>query len=618
MQQRTARASNHWFLGHIHGRKDMVKSMKGRITRRSALRGAAGLSVVGLGAASVEPATALVASAPQVVGRNPLFDNSDEGWKLTRKGELFWTTGPVDLYVNEGRKAVLVSEFVTTDRSLGSFESPLIENDGNLRQVLESIGSNLAGREGAGHVGFSRKEPGAYLRTVESKSADIVSAFDFLPEEMCRKIRTNQTDASDADIITACLQAALNRLGSQPQQGVSVSLYLPDGTYWVHTLGVQGCMIVGQSRLGTILKCASGGTTAMLDARVNRDGQKRNTVGSCEIRNLSLDANGFARSACALYGGSCILKNAEIYGSRGDGLIVEYVLKTTIENVTVRDNMGNGIIVGVDQPLHRGDVNTSIKMVNIWAKQNRGWGLMGSNINYCAFDNVTTQENGAGGIFLDGAAGGLNAVSNVLFNNCASEKDAGPAYMLKALRNVVLHSVFLLSLGDRDAIVMENCLGELRAITDQYVRKNNSVSLRVVNPVTLGGIVVAGCYLSMAQGDLKFCSFQNAIINNKPLNSLNNLVLNSASDDDAIWLALDPADQGPRGMSITTGRGNRLAKFLGAGGCILSTAVPGSIAPAALNPRDMHVTIENDILVFRVRDAQGVMKSGRVKLFPDS
>lgn len=591
--------------------------MRTRITRRSALRGAAGLSVAGLGAAAVEPAAAMFRAETHVIGRNPLFDNRDEGWKLTRTGELFWTTGPVDLYLNKGREAVLVSEFVTTDRSLDGFQSPLLASEGNLREVLESIGSNLAGREGAGHVGFARKEPGASLRTLESKSADIVSAFDFLPDEMCWKIATDRTDSRDADVITACLQAALNRLGSQPRQGVSVSLYLPDGTYWVHALGVQGCTIVGQSRLGTVLKCASSGASAMLDARVNRDGKTRNTVGSCEIRNLSLDANGFARSACALYGGSCILKNAEIYGSRGNGLIVEYVLKTTIENVTVRDNLGNGIVLDVDQPLHKGDVSTSIKMINIWAKQNRGWGLMGSNINYCAFDNVTTQENGAGGIFLDGAAGGLNAVSNVLFNNCASEMDAGPAYMLKALRNVVLNSVFLLSIGDRDVIVMENCLGELRAITDQHVHTNASVSLRIVNPVTLGGIVVASCYLTMAQGDLKFCSFQSAIINGNSLNSLNNLVLNSGSDDDMIRLAPDAADGGPRGMSITTGRGDRLAKFLAAGGCIVSTAAPGSITPSALNPRDMHVTIENDKLIFRVRDARGVLKSVRLKLVAD-
>lgn len=591
--------------------------MRTSVTRRSALKGAAGLSVAGLGAAAAEPAAAMFGPEMPVIGRNPIFDNSDEGWKLTRNGELFWTTSPVDLYVHKGSGAVLVSEFVTTDRSLGSFQSPLLASGANLGEVLESIGSNLAGREGAGHVGFARKEPGASLRTLESKSADIVSAFDFLPKEMCDKIATNRTDARDADVITACLQAALNRLGSQLRQGVSVSLYLPDGTYWVHCLGIQGCAIVGQSRLGTVIKCASSGAAAMLDARVNRDGKTGNSVGSCEIRNVSLDANGFARSACALYGGSCILKNAEIYGSRGNGLVVEYVLKTTIENVTVRNNLGNGIVLSVDQPLHKGDVSTSIKMVNIWAMKNRGWGLMGSNINYCAFDNVTTQENGAGGIFLDGAAGGLNAVSNVLFNNCASENDAGPAYMLKALRNVVLNSVFLLTIGDRDAIVMANCLGELRAITEQKVHKNTSVSLRIVNPVTLGGIVVASCYLTMAQADLKFCSFQNAIINGKPLNSLNNLVLNSRSDDDMIRLALDGADQGPRGMSITTGRGNRLARFLGAGGCIFSTAAPGSVAPSVLNPRDMQVTIENDSLVFRVRDARGVLKSARLKLVPD-
>lgn len=498
--------------------------------------------------------------------------------------------------------------------NLGTFTSPLIDDNATVKAALESIGTNLAASGGSANVGFLQSGTGAVARTIQAKDRDIVSVLDFASPALAAKIVGNTATSTDAAATTAAIQAALNRAGSTVTLGSAVPVYLPDGTYWVNFIGVQGAMLIGQSRLGTVLKCASGGSQAMLDSRINRDGSTANTNGHCIIENMSLDMQGANRAGAALYGGSCIARNVEIYSSATHGLIVQYVLKTTLENVTVRNNTGNGIVIDVDEPLHTGDVNTSIKMINVWCLSNGGWGMTGQNMNYCAFDNVTTQDNGLGGTFFDGSVGGTASMNCIIFNNCASEQDSGPAYHFKNLRNVIMLVPFLLADLASDTIILDNTLGEIHGLTDTATHTGGTFTVKFLNPPTIGGVLFSGGSFTIAASDRKYCSFRNSDVNGSNLSSLNNLRLNNATDVQVMDLATATFTNDFSGMAVTAADGTRGLFVSRAGGVVLGSARGAFPDTSGFNNGDIYMHAGTTSLNFQVKGTDGVVRTGTVTL----
>lgn len=467
---------------------------------------------------------------------------------------------------------------------------------------------------GGSLIGFLQSGVAAVVRTVLSKLRDEVSVFDFMSPALADKVRSNTATISDATDITAAIQAALNRRGSFLWPGTAIRVNLPDGTYWVNPIGLQGGILVGQSRLNTVLKCATAaGTAALLDARVNRDGATANTNGSCQIENISIDLQGRNKYGVALYGGSCILRNVEIYGGGGPGLLIQYVLKCTIENVNIVGNAGNAVDINVDEPLHTSDVNTSIKMNNVWLLSNGGWGMTGRNMNYCAFHNLTTQDNGLGGVNFDGTVGGTVSMNNITFSNFASEGDRGPALKLKGLRNLTVSGFFPLADPASNTIELDNCLGEISCVTDTATHTGGTVTLKITNPPVLGGVSVSNSFFTIAASELKYITARNCIANGASYNSANQLWLNNATDAQMFRIETTALGSDYSGLAVYDAAGLRVAAFRRfSGGMIISSG--GATDPAALNNGDFIAYVGTTTLTFQAKGTDGTVRTGTVAL----
>lgn len=575
--------------------------MKDSYTRRAAVSGLVGAAVAP-SLSDAQQADRAAGAAGPLAGEN-IFPDIASGLAATRPGSSFWTTTPPNLYLNNAGSAQLIAELATLGRSLGAFNSPLVDNGANLTEALESIGINLAEPRGSHNIGFVQNGAKAKARPAEAKLREIaVSAQDFGAKGDGR--------ADD----TAALRDAVNRLGALVTPGTSVELRLPNGTYLTDPIGMQGVMLSGETRLGTVLKARSGGPEGLLDARINRDGRTPNTSGNMMVENLSIDLAGHARLGLAAYGGSCMARNLEIYNSGRDALLLQYVLKTTLENVTCRNNRRDGFVINVDEPLHTGDVNTSINMTNCWSLANGRHGVKAQNINYCVFDNVTTQGSGSNGWEIDGSLGGVVSANCIVFNCCASEEDAGRAFNLKKMRNFMMITPFVLAAPNQHTIFLDDCLGTIVGFTDMAVHKGGTSSLRVVNPPVLGGVILQGGDFKMPAREYKFCSFQAAVVNGTPRNSLNQLWLNDTQDVQAMSLQTSAFATDYSGLAVTAQDGTRSAFFSRAGGMVIASSRGSAIDTKGMNNGDIYMWAGTTALNFIVKGTDGVVRNGSIRL----
>lgn len=90
----------------------------------------------------------------------------------TSDGVYFYTVQPANIYLNDSGTAVLQDEIATLGRSLGTFTSPLIDDNTTIKAALESVGANLALTGGASGVGFAQLITGSTLRTLQSKVSE--------------------------------------------------------------------------------------------------------------------------------------------------------------------------------------------------------------------------------------------------------------------------------------------------------------------------------------------------------------------------------------------------------------------------------------------------------------
>lgn len=397
--------------------------------------------------------------------------------------------------------------------------------------------------------------------------------------------------------------------------GIRLTVYVQDGTYPVTFLPGQGISYIGQSRIGTIIRCISNGAESVIDARVSRDGTN-NTQGHTRVENLSVNVDGHNRNGITLYGGSCTLRNVEVYGSTSNGIEIQYVLMTVLEQVTTRDNSFDGLLVNVDT-IHNGDVNTSIYANTVWSRNNGRYGFNLSNFNYCQFNVCASEQNGGCGWYADVMAGGVNFTASLTLNTCASENDgttSGPgigAVFMRLVRSLEINSFFILPRANQDAMTLQNCVGSVKGFRDTAVHTGGTVGLRVIDPPNIGTMIVEGGSFTMRPDEVKGALFDGAEVNGVNMSSVNRLRFNDATEVETFSAYTVPIDQDFSGLAFHDSNGDRVITLRRGGGVVQSSNGP-LVAPASMTPGSIHLYATDGTLKAQIRTPSGTVKTATI------
>ncbi|WP_294277565.1 hypothetical protein [uncultured Sphingomonas sp.] len=365
--------------------------------------------------------------------------------------------------------------------------------------------------QAADGVAFRQFGDGARPQTLKEKLGQSVSTADFVDP-----------------------QQAVARFGASVTQGVSAKVHVARGTTMADSIGAQGTALVGDARVGSVIKARSGGASSLIDARLNRDGTTANTQGHAHIENLSLDLNNKARVGATVYGGSNIVRNTQIYNltSGSTGLGIQYVLMTRVDQVTVTGG-GIGFEVNVD-PLHAGDVNTSLVMTVAWSLRS-GTGFKVDHLQYSTFLSCCSQEATGWGYIFDGATGdAVTSMNGITVISCGSEVNAGGAFYMKGQRSTSLINPFIIPVPNADTVRWESSIGQIVGLRDTAIHTGGTVGLRIVSPLGLGLLLIDGGDFPMLASDLKYCTFRAAIVNGALRDSVTNLWFNAAVDSQMV------------------------------------------------------------------------------------
>ncbi len=440
-------------------------------------------------------------------------------------------------------------------------------------------------RQNASGIAFQQPADGAVSQDAATKLAQSVSTADF-------------TDP----------QKAVKRFGTDVTEGVTAKVNVARGTTTAASIGAQGTALIGDARLGSIIKASSAGSASLVDARINRDGTTANTQGHAHIENLSLDLDGKARVGATVYGGSNIVRNAQIYNLTGGstGLGIQYVLMTQIDQVTVTGG-GIGFEVNVDA-VHAGDVNTSLVMTAAWSIHS-GIGFKVDHLQYSTLISCCAQEATGWGYIFDGATGdAVTSMNGITLLSCGAEVNAGGAFYFKAQRSTSLVNPFIIPSPGADSVRWESSIGQIVGLRDTATHTGGTVGLRIVNPLGLGLVLVDGGEFPMDSSHLKYCTFRGAIINGAIRDSVTDLWFNAGADSQMVRERVVgvPDDFAMLGRYSASGMllgGERIS-----GGNFISNGGPLVNPGAALSANTGFIHWDETTLTITVKTPSGALK----------
>ncbi len=441
----------------------------------------------------------------------------------------------------------------------------------------------LQGAAGAALVGVQK--PGGLLRDLHDVFAESTSSGDF-----------------------ETLSDAAASFGTDTPPFIEGMVYIPNGVHPEGFVAGQATRFVGQSRGGAILQPTSGGSAALIDARRTRGSGAENTWGAMSVEHLTIDGSGFARPGVCLYGGGCSIREVTIDGCESAGLQLQYVLKTTVDTVTVQNCTGSGLLIDTDA-IHAGDVNTSIKISNFWSLDNGGWGAEIEDVHYSTF-TMTTQGNAAGGIRANGS--GSSVAACLSFIGCASEVDGGSAFHGTALRDFLIADFFLLANPAYNSFVFDGCTGTVIGLTDTTVHTGGTYTVSILNPAGLGLITFIGGNITMDPTQMKYCVFVNCIVNGNLVSSVNSLALRNATDSQSMSLAITAYGGDFGGLSFLEASGARVGFVSSAGAAVWSGLRGAALDTSGMVAGDYYFYPTNSSLEVIAKCPDGTIRTGPV------
>lgn len=467
----------------------------------------------------------------------------------------------------------------------------LVGDPANADGLFIKTGSTLV-RQSSGSVTFQSDGDGSVLRSLNAKAGEVTSADDF-----------------------TSTQKAIGKSGSVVTEGVSARVGLPRGVRLEDSLGAQGTALVGESRLGSVIKAASAGSDrALVDARFNRDGITANTQGHLHLENLTLDNDSNARTAAVAYGGSNIVRNVDIKGltAGSTGLGIQYTLMSQVDQVTVTG--GNiGFEVNVDQ-IHAGDVSTSLVMSQAWAIDS-GIGFKADHLQYSTFISTCAQTCTGWGYIFDGSTGdSVTSMNGVTLISPGSENNAGGAFYLKAWRGGTLLNPFILPIASATSVVLENFIGQVVGVRDGITHTGGTYGIKVNAPLGIGFIEVNGGDFTMPPEDMKYCSFSASMVNGVLRDSVTNLTWNAPADSQLVNAKVVSVPSDFSALKFFSASGQPLGGFRASGGTFISNGGPLVDPSGALAVNEGIISWTDASLLITVKTPNGSVRTATLTL----
>ena len=330
---------------------------------------------------------------------------------------------------------------------------------------------------------FLQAGTGAVTRTAQDKMRESVSVLDF---------GADPTGASDsAAAFQAAARAANVVSGGGNAPGGTV--FVPNGTYLVSTVGIRGTLFVGQNRERTIIKGTGVGaaTQFMFDAQLDLDGITTNTVGGGWCESMTIDANGSGRSLLRTYGGgarptSLVLKNAVTSGAIG--LSMGLPIWATVSNVYA-ENCYTGFFTFSGA----GDNGTSTTFIGCWANACLNYGFHITQLYYSSFINCVAQDCVTRNWYVQGDSNSVTTVYSLQFIGCATEGSGVPFYF-RNVRDLTLQNPRVISPASGvNLVALDNCSGTVSDFSTPSALSGGAYHLAVTNHASgTGSIKVVG------------------------------------------------------------------------------------------------------------------------------
>lgn len=256
--------------------------------------------------------------------------------------------------------------------------------------------------------------------------------LDFIPASLHASIR----EGTNTDDLTAYFQAAAassKSISAIVTTGTLGVVYVPNGRYHVMKVGIQGVIIRGQSKEGTLVRAYSIGSPAdfLFDAMLDVDGVTPNTFGGGWLENISLDGRipdgtVSARSGVRTYGGGCFMHAVRV--DRCDtGFAIGLPIWSVVSNCYAVE-CNRGFFTFHNTP---NDNDNSTLFASCWADRCTSYGFHISQLLYSSFVNCVSQFAGLRNFFVEGDLNGPPAVYSLQFIGCATEGTGVPFYIRK-------------------------------------------------------------------------------------------------------------------------------------------------------------------------------------------
>lgn len=351
----------------------------------------------------------------------------------------------------------------------------------NFDNIRPSIIYGSAAAESAADTVFTPLGAGAQQRTVQGKLGDVVSVLDFIPVSKHAGIRAG----TNTDNLTSYFQAAVAAAASTAGL-VALALgqvYVPVGRYHITKVGIQGAVLIGESREGSVLRAFNAGSASdfMLDGMLQRDGSTFTTVGTGWAENLSIEGTipgnvSSGRSGLRTYGGGNTPSNLDIRNC-AIGIACGLPIWQRVSNV-----FAQGCNVGF-YTFHNsaGENGTSTTFQNCWALDSGTYGFHVTQLYYSQFIGCVSQEAGTHNFFVQGDGNGNSACYSLMFIGCATEGAGTPFYFKKIRQLSVDNPRIIQPDATVDFLTFDDCTGSIRDFTSAASPGGGKYHLNILN-----------------------------------------------------------------------------------------------------------------------------------------
>jgi len=320
--------------------------------------------------------------------------------------------------------------------------------------------TSLAAASGSALVGHGTGSVATALDTINASRG--VSVLDFIPKSKWAGIKAG-TNNDDLTAYFQAAAAACRRSSAAVAAQAVGTVFVPGGRYHITEVGIQGVVLRGESREGTVLRAFSAGASSrfMLDGMLTPDTVTKTTVGTGWAENLSIEgtmANGSpsGRSGLRTYGGGNYTHNLGIRNC-ATGFACGLPIWQTIANLFIQ-SCNVGFYTFHDSP---GDNGTSLTVLNCWTLSCATYGFHISQLYYSSFINCVSQDAGVHNWYLEGNLNGTVACYSLQFIGCATEGHGTPFYFKRGRDITIINPRIIIPDATVDYITFDDTTGSI-------------------------------------------------------------------------------------------------------------------------------------------------------------